>query len=236
MAYQKSYIELQLDFANILAEKLSTPLIDCLYDYTNIFLLLTLDFSFSKDNPTWKNFVDGFEPSTEYIYKKYLDSQNNPENKDTKKSKAYGCFSYHIENDSETLRIHFSNKDETGLGPLAKENTEKRKAELKEMFNDIKVEHPEIKIVKGKSWLYSLDTYKRIFPNEYIESLKEFEGAEWQFMTRWGQFLDSDGGIKENLANEFLECIKMKENIDDMLACFPLKVYEALCEIQYFHK
>lgn len=236
MPYQKSYVELQLNFAQVVAEKLKISLIEALYSYTNLFLSLTLDFSFNQQNEMWKDFTTHFENSADYIYGKYLKSQDSPEHKDVRKSEPFGCFSYHIENDGVTLKIHFSNNEFSNLGPLAKENFNKRQSELKNMFNYVKTAHPNIKYVKGKSWLYSLDAYKRIFPEKFIESLTEFDGAEWQFMTRWGQFLDSGGNIKVDLANQFLKCIKTKVTTNEMLDCFPLKVYTALCNVEYFYR
>lgn len=234
MIYSKSYIELQYKFAKLLEQNFDLNIIEAVYEYTNIYLSLTLDFSFNKENKIWRDFVDSFKDSSDYIYSKYLEVQSNSERRDVKKSEPFGCFSYHYEEDSKTIRLHFANNDTSGFGPLSKERIQVRKEELTKMFDEIKEKHKNAKYVKGKSWLYSLESYKRLFPEDFVKSLKEFDGKEWQFMTLWGQFLDSEGNIKEELANKFLDCAKTKKEIDEILNCFPFKIYVGQVEINKF--
>ncbi len=49
MIYSKSYIELQFAFAKILEQNIGLNILDALFNYTNLYLLLTLDFSLSKE-------------------------------------------------------------------------------------------------------------------------------------------------------------------------------------------
>ena len=57
------------------------------------------------------------------------------------------------------------------------------------MFVDIREQVPEAEYVRGRSWMYNLPSYQRLFPAEYVRSAAPVE-PELQFMSLWGQFLD----------------------------------------------
>lgn len=235
MVYSKSYIELQYKFAKTLVDRFNLNILETIFDYTNIYLLLTLDFSFNKENDIWKDIVENYQDNPEYIYSKYLAAHNNSKRIDIKKGEPFGCFTYHYEEDGKIIKLHFSNNDTSGFGPLSKERINIRKEELFEMFKEVKMKYPEAQYVKGKSWLYNFEGYKRLFPQSFIKSLKEYVGEEWKFMTLWGQFLDSKGDVKANLANDFLDCAKSKESVKEIQKCFPFKIYLAQTKISDFY-
>lgn len=235
MVYPLEFIELQLSFAKLLVGKLQINIKETILLYTNIYLMLTLDFSFDQANAIWQEFLADFEPTSEYIYNYYLKTQNNPSRKDTKRSNYFGCYSYHYEDTTNTIRLHFTNNDTSGFGPLSSKRISRREKELTQMFQAIKNSHPNAALVKGKSWLYSLEAYKRLFPQEFISALQIFAEAEWQFMTRWGQFINSEGVVKKDLAQDFLACVKAKASIESCLECFPFKIYVAQAPIKVFY-
>lgn len=235
MVYTKSYIEFQYRFVKVLVDKFNLNTLEAIFDYTNIYLLLTLDFSFNKENDIWKDFIKNYQDNTEYIYIKYLESNNNSKRRDIEKSEPFGCFSYHYEEDDKSIKLHFSNNDTSEFGPLSKERIEVRKIELVEMFKEIKNKYPVAQNVKGKSWLYNFEAYKRLFPSPFVKSLKEYVGDEWKYMTLWGQFLDSKGSVKADLANDFLNCSKSKKSVNEIQKCFPFMIFLAQTKISDFY-
>ena len=235
MIFAKPFIELQYTFAEILVQNFGLEILDTLFNYTNLYLLLTSHIPISKENKIWMNFAEEYKNNSDYIYHKYIKAKNDPTIELKKDRVRFGCFSYHLEQDNKTAKIHFSNNDNSGFGPLSKERIIIRKKEISDMLDNIKESPAGIQYIRGKSWLYSLESYKRLFPKSFIKSLVEYEGEEWQYMTRWGQFLDSEGNVKTELAKTFLECAKQKKNINNILRCFPFKVYTGCIKIKNFY-
>ncbi len=230
--YGKSYFDFQYDFAKLLEIRFKTPILESIFLYTNIYLQLTHDFSFSKENAVWQNFIANFKDGPDYIYQKYLEF--NTDKQDANDSK-FGCFSYHYEPEDKTIKLHFTNRDYSGLGPLSTTRHQLRQTEIKDMFTDIKTNYPQADFVKGKSWLYNLEPYRSLFPPEFLAELREFTGPEWQFLTRWGQFISSEREVKQDLAQRFLACAESKDDVDLILDCFPLKILTAKIQISIFY-
>src|SRR5947209_14166691 len=78
-----------------------------------------------------------------------------------------GCFSYHHEAESRTIRFHFGNRDTSGHAPISTARRPERLRELTRMFADMREEVPEAPWVCGRSWMYNLPSYRRLFPPEY---------------------------------------------------------------------
>lgn len=236
MVYPLDFIELQFDFAKKLNEKFNIDLVESIFSYTNIYLALTLDFNFNKQNKIWLEFLSKFKPSALYIYDYYLGILENTINRrDVRKSDPFGCFSYHLDKKESTIRLHFSNDNSSGYGPLSIERMEERKRELKEMFTEIRKKFPNAKHVMGKSWLYGLEAYKRLFPLEFLDKLELSKDDELQFLTKWGQFLNSEGLVKKDLASKFLDCVERKPSVKDCIDCFPFEVYTSRVPIENFY-
>jgi hypothetical protein len=80
----------------------------------------------------------------------------------------FGCFSFELLAPGDVLRIHFSNRDSAGdCGPLVRAKADRRVEELREMFGYIRTHHQSTRTVRGGSWLYNLEAYRRLFPPEY---------------------------------------------------------------------
>ena len=112
---------------------------------------------------------------------------------------------------------------------------EKRKQELKAMFTHIKQTYPHATTVKGGSWLYNLEAYRRLFPSSFGESRQPFElSRRTQGMHYWGQFIDRNGQIKPELAQKLLENLKSvdEEHVGDSFP-FPPLLTEAPLEDFY---
>jgi hypothetical protein len=102
------------------------------------------------------------------------------------------------------------------------------------MFADIRRDLPEAEAVRGRSWMYNLPAYCRLFPPEYGLSTVVVE-PELQFMSLWGQFLDRRWNLRPGPAGLFRERIATAQTLDAVLGSFPLPVLAPRCHIDHFY-
>jgi len=103
------------------------------------------------------------------------------------------------------------------------------------MFTYVKHTHAEAHAVRGGSWLYHLEAYRRLFPPVYGESRIVQEGtAHFQGTSSWGQFLDHREGVKPALCAQFLANLT-KLDMHRLWEVFPLPTYSAQAPIQAFY-
>ena len=105
--------------------------------------------------------------------------------------RSFGCFSYDPPDATGALRIHFIPPEDTRASPLASASTGARVDELRAMFSHIRRTERNVASVRGVSWLYNLDAYKRLFPLSYAASVQ----APWfplhlNGSSTWGQVLN----------------------------------------------
>ena len=157
---------------------------------------------------------------------------------------------YRYDEATKTISPHFFNAEaeeefvdgkDVSKGPLSKEKLDRRRAELADMFRDIKTKHPDAQQVRGKSNLYNLEAYRRLYPPAYEVGDIDYDPALWKGNTDiWGQFLGGkdkkpgEYGFKQELADEFLE--KAKDVPLDRLAdALPMPPRAAHGNIQDFY-
>jgi hypothetical protein len=136
---------------------------------------------------------------------------------------------------SSVVRIHFVNSDTDMVSPLAASKLELRQNELKALVSFLKTYYPSARAIAGASWLYHLDAYKRLFPKEYILSVRPIDRASLIGMSTWGQFLRHDGRIKPNLWDQ---CIRLLDNIpkDKPWLVFPLQPLTTSAPVESFYR
>lgn len=193
-ANSKEFFVFQINFARQMQRVTHESLNFCLFNYTNIYRRFGLeDKPRNENNPTWKRFVS--ESGTHKdLGSVALSIRQEYENKKSPKEGSV-CFSYEYNTDTKTVRLHFSNKDQEDGGPLNEIKIPRRLDELKQMFNEIKISHPEAEKVAGSSWLYNLNSYRRLFPIEYTKQLTT-NPSGFNGMGIWGQFTDKSGNFK----------------------------------------
>jgi hypothetical protein len=60
---------------------------------------------------------------------------------------------------------------------------------------------------------------------------------EWyKSLAFWGQFINSDLTLKDDVVTTFLDCIKDKHTLGDLQNCSPFHVSEPVADIQYFYR
>ncbi len=236
MPYSKEYFELQSQFANKVSEVEGLDLAKALLEYTSFYKTFRIaGWKFDPNNETWQEYLSSLSNSDflQTTYQFYLDRLQGSQDEET--SKRFGCFTYEVDEKVKSVSVHFRNTDDPEPGALSRERMKTRMQELQDMFTEIKNLHPEVEEVNGWSWLYEVEAYTRLFPSEYILSKKQIRN--WFKSTAlWGQFLDSAGNVKPDLAHQFLVCISNKDKLDDLIDCFPLHLQEVSAPIDLFYE
>jgi hypothetical protein len=111
---------------------------------------------------------------------------------------------------------------------------EDRHRELQDIFQTVAQEHPDAAIVRGTSWLYHLDAYRRLFPPPFVAGLTS-AGYPHQFAALWAQFIDRHGVVKPKLGAPFLAAIEQARTPSQFDQAFPLDVLAATARIDVFY-
>lgn len=234
MKLSREFFHLQLRFAEQMARVLHVPLADALLKFSTLYMSLELGRSFSSTHPTWQEYLSGLQPSVEnnvewthtfYVWQ-YI--EHYPEN-------CFGCFNYAYSSDAKMVRLHFVNRNTSGYSALNKEQMQTRLQELTALFTHVSKSHPEAEAVRGRSWLYNIQSYRRLFPVEYTHNTKVAVDGEFPFMALWGQFLDRHGQVREQMAHDFLACVARQETFDGIKHCFPFLPLAPQCSIHHFY-
>jgi hypothetical protein len=133
------------------------------------------------------------------------------------------------------VRIHFVNKDNDGLGPLHRSKIAHRRRELAHVFALVRERYPTAAQVRGISWLYHLDAYRRLFPPDYGASSTPAARVRLCGLSSWGQFITHEGAIKPALRDSFLRRFPDMD-IDAPWRSFPLPALVASAPIATFFK
>jgi hypothetical protein len=236
----RDYFSLQLRLAEVISEKIASPLAEVVLQYTNFFRRFGLGHQpDAMHSPEWQRYADTLntlQTHEERVrWTQEFFRQSAPESLPPGQ-RRFGCFSVDPADKEDVVRIHFGNYENDDIGPLSHAKIDKRKQELKTMFTYIKKVYPRAKEVQGGSWLYNLEAYRRLFPPEYGDSREVLkEGSRLQGSSRWGQFLDHKGGVKPELREQFLENLKYLD-MNRLWEVFPLPTFRAHAPIQAFYE
>ena len=232
MELTQEFFQLQLTFAEKVAQVTQASLEETLLTYTTLYLSFELERSFDPTHPVWQQYLEGLKHApdrAEWTYSFY-ERQRIDFSAD-----FYGCFYYAYLADEQTIRIHFINRETTRHGALSHARMPIRLQELGSMFHSIHSTLPEATTVQGGSWLYNLDAYCRLFPPEYVLSAQPGED-EFPFLALWGQFLTRTGRLRQPGADVFLACLKQQTTLEGLKRCFPLQVLRPACAIDHFYQ
>lgn len=132
---------------------------------------------------------------------------------------VFGCFSHTAPEADGTVRIHFLDRDSAdGVGPLASRKRARRHGDLARMIKWVLREHPEAKTIRGRSWLYHREAYRRLFPPAYVATREPVdEGLSFQGSGCWGQF-QTTRGVDEPA------CAKLVSRLQELDAEKPWRV------------
>jgi hypothetical protein len=235
MVYAEPFFDLQIRFARKVAQLSGAPLANVLLAYTNLYARFGLGRDFNADDPVWQDYLSGAEDAadalahwTHRFYRSRL-----PERPPPFVVSSVGCFSYARLNAGH-IRLHFHNLDASG-SPLALDRMDRRVDELRTLFSLAKKhEGPDVGVL-GASWLYNLPAYRRLFPEPYLATAAP-AAPTFQNMPLWGQFVDRHGGLRQDIADEFLRRLASLSSIDDLAQCFALRVLRLDSPAAVFHE
>lgn len=240
----RDFFDLQLRFAEAVAEKTSTPIADAALLTTNFHRRFGLGDAPADDapGPAWQQYARGLEALTTHQQRADWTQTfyaKAPDERSAFPNQVFGCFSFHAGDATDIVRLHFNNRDALNrnvLGPLSKPRAEVRRHELENMFAYIKMRFPNACYVEGRSWLYGTEAYRRLFPEDYVGSRVLINsGDRFQGMSRWGQFLDRKGHVEPELKDMFLRNIA-RLNPDRLWEAFPLPSFRVRAPIGVFYE
>ncbi len=235
MDYSKEFFEIQSRFARKVAEVSPQSLENTLLHYTNFYIRFGLGRDFDAANPVWQEYLKGLsqtEDAIEWTHHFYLKRQEQTISQAFQS--PFGCFSYTILADNR-IRLHFHNSETAEYSPLSRDRMDKRMAELAAMFAHIRQNVESPTNVVGASWLYNIESYRRLFPPTYLATA-QVGHDDFAFLPLWGQFVDRHGRIKADLAERFLECLDKQQSLENVKRCFPFQVLHLECSIQEFYQ
>ena len=137
----RDYFEVQLLFAQIIADRTSRALSDSCLKFTNLHRRLGLGRAEGGSHSAgWTRYAAGLDrcPSSsdrlDWTVACFLDAPS-----EESAARRFGCFSYELLDADLVVRIHFSSRDSAdGCGPLARAKADRRISELREMFRFVR--------------------------------------------------------------------------------------------------
>lgn len=237
MIYPKRLLDINLQFAQKVASVVNKPLKDVLFDYTLLYRSFNIGRKFNVNHPFWINYLYTIEKSVDVLettYKLHLMRQNLPQIDAPKIT--FGCFHYEFWS-NQRIRIHFSNNNFSEIGPLNEKEFHIRMSELKEMFMHIKDNVKLPTTIVGRTWLYNLDAYRRLFPPSYLATAQICKIEQmYPRIALWGQFLDHLGLLKEDLAKVFIDNLSQVNKIENLKNCFHFQALLLEAPVQKFYE
>ena len=196
------YFEVQLRLARRMAELTGAPLGEVVRNHTNLHRRLGLGVpAFVEPGPAWAAYAADLEASPSLANQVVLTQaafrQAVEEVLPLTGQSGFGCFAHETPNAEGGVKIHFNNRDtDDEGGPLASAKQARRLAELAAMVRHIATTHPEATHIKGGSWLYHLEAYRRLFPPAYVATAALHPGPHLTGTSTWGQLIDSREAIR----------------------------------------
>jgi hypothetical protein len=217
------FFDLQLRFAEKVAELSGTSLAEAVGTHTNIYVRLGMGQRLDVTHPDWQAYVSGLARAsskakwTHAVHRRRIHLPAGPT-----PAKTVGCFSYAWAGD-DCVRLHFHADNERAESPLSAANQRVRRKELASLLSDLKGSLGDNVSVIGASWLYNLHSYRCLFPEHYLASLRAVEHP-YQRMPLWGQFLNRDRSVRVGAATRFLARITQASSLAQLESCFPFVV------------
>lgn len=197
------YFELQLRLARRMADVTGAPLGEMTLRHTNLHRRLGLGvWRAGPPAAGWAPYVarlerlDGLAAQVAWTVEAYRDAPL--ELLPHPGQIGFGCFAHEPPSAEGDVRIHFYNldTDEDG-GPLASRKIEKRRAELAALSAHVAESCPPGTLIRGGSWLYHLEAYRRLFPPAYADSRGPWRRPiGLRGTSTWGQTIDSRERIR----------------------------------------
>jgi hypothetical protein len=235
--YSEPFFELQLVFAQKIADLSQQSLEQTLLHFSAFYRILGLGDRLDPTNVIWQTYIQGLQQAAEkvdFTHHFYLQRYHAiPKFTD---EEHWGCFAYDYNPVTRVIHPHFSDQDTSIYGPLSHQRIAIRKSELRMMFQQIQQRHPDAALVRGGSWLYNWEAYRRLFPQAFGQSAKRDEIQYLAARAIWGQFLRRGWSIHQETMSLFLQRVSQLERVEDYPQCFPYLVLKAEAPIRLFYE
>jgi len=233
------YFEIQLRFAGRMAELTGVSLGEAAYAYTNIHRRLGLGSPKETPCAAWEAYAARLEAEPDLAAKVALTrtmfAAAVAETLPLPGQTQFGCFAHEDPDAEGAVRMHFNNVDtDADGGPLASAKAARRRAEMAAMVAHIRKAHPQATTIRGRSWLYNLEAYRRLFPPGYGASRVVYAG--WTRLTgtsSWGQLIDSREAIRPETRDALVANLATLDPQAPWTA-FPLRVLATEAPIESF--
>jgi hypothetical protein len=231
MVSSREWFALQLRCAERVSAIADLPIADALLRFTAIYARLGLGYRFDPAHPRWVDYLRGLpqaaDPAT---YTAVCCAAGEG----AAVTRPFGCFRCTFVPEEGRIRLHFSGVDPQGA--LRRERQGVRLAELRALFSDVAARYPAARSVRGNSWLYGIEAYRRLYPPAYtVSAVAAPMLEEFAYMALWGQFIDHRGELKPSLAAPFAAAVERARTLADLAAAVPHPVYEVECAITHFY-
>lgn len=232
----RPYFELQLRFADALAECTGRPVDELALEMTNLHRRFGLGApEADAPRPEWAAYAEGLRARAalaDRVDWTEVTFVRSPE--ESSGRQAFGCFTYDPPDADGEVRIHFTNRDADDVSPLAAHKVPRRLEDLGRMFADVGGRHPQARAVRGGSWLYNTEAYRRLFPPAYGESRRPAGPVRLNGTSSWGQFLDHREAVKPAARDAFLANLARLDP-EAPWEAFPLRALVARAPIGLFY-
>jgi hypothetical protein len=147
----------------------------------------------------------------------------------------FGCFSFDPRDAQGDLRLHFMPQAQhRRTRPLAAASLPERRAELRAMFAELRRSHPQVRRVRGLSWLYHVGAYRNLFPPAYAASVTlPLERLHMNGSSTWGQVLDHQHRVRPGVGQAVLAGLG-PTTVHVPWRAFPLQPLAAACPAEDF--
>jgi hypothetical protein len=231
----RDFFDLQFSFAEKARDLSGMSLEAALLDYTNFYVRFGLGRDFDPAHAGWKSYRAGLrdaEDPRQFTYRFYL---RQPESANAPPVVAtFGCFSYGLP-DATHVRLHFRNAEAGDASPLGSARVDRRRAELAALFAHARKVVSQDTPVVGRSWLYNLRAYRRLFPQGYVSTARPIRGG-FRSMALWGQFLDRRGEVRASMSEPFLKALGESSTLDDLGESFPFHALSVTAPVRLFRE
>lgn len=207
--------EVQLRLARRMAELTGAPLGEMALRHTNLHRRFGLGRISAGVSPAWTPFAQALERLTAVGDQVALTQATfrdaPPETYPGPGRTAFGCFACDDATAADgSVQIHFRNADTDGQGgPLALAKLARRQAEMAALVAHLRATRPEATHIRGRSWLYNLDAYRRVFPPDYGAACRSIgdERVGLDGNSLWGQVIARDEGIRAEARDALLAAL-----------------------------
>lgn len=127
--------------------------------------------------------------------------------------------------EDRTVRINFLGERSRERSRLSDTHLVDRRRELSDLVMRAANNHPEAEALRGRSWLYGLEAYRRIFPPVFLAGLA-VEPPDLQFLAIWGQLLHRDGSSRPEIAAGLLVAADEASTSAGLENAFPVPMWQ----------